>query len=114
MAKKSLPGVVTKLLAGACLSVIAGLLMFGVDLLLKKCCKLVSASASTRMVDQLLSCVLYMAIGAFAVICAWTVLGLANHFGLFQIYEIVFEDAQISSVLFNFTKGLVKGFFPGS
>ena len=88
--------------------------MFGVDLLLKKGCKLVSANASSRKVDQILSCVLYMVIGVFAVICAWMVLALANHFGLFQIYEIVFDDAQISNVLFNFTKGLVKGFFPGT
>ena len=29
---------------------------------------------------------------------------------LFQIYEIVYEDAYISNVLFNFAKGLVKGF----
>ena len=114
MAKHALPPVVTKLLAGVCLSLIAGGLMFGVDLLLKKGCKLVSANASSRKIDQLLSCVLYMVIGVFAVICAWMVLALANHFGLFQIYEIVFDDAQISNVLFNFTKGLVKGFFPGT
>lgn len=107
------PDVIGKLLAGACLSLIAGAIMFGVNMLLKKGCKLVSSNASSRKVDQVLSCALYMLIGVFAVICAWMVLALANHFGLFRIHEIIFEDAQISNILFNFTKGLVKDLLPG-
>lgn len=114
VSKAPFADIVAKLFAGACLAVIAGLVMFGVNLLLKKCCKLVSANASSRKVDQLLSCALYMVIGAFTVICAWMVLALVNHFELFRIHEILFEDAKISNVLFNFAKGLVKDLIPGA
>ena len=96
-----------KVLAGACLSIAAGILMALLNLLLKKCCKMVSASAPTRMVDQILSCVLYMAIGAAVCLGVWFVLALLENFGLFNISEVLGEEAILSKGFFSLSKGLV-------
>ena len=108
-AVSSLPlaNILGKVLAGACLSIGAGILMALLNLLLKKCCKMVSASAPTRMVDQILSCVLYMAIGVVICIGIWFVLALLENFGLFNISEVLGEEAILSKGFFSLAKGLV-------
>lgn len=108
-AVSSLPlaDILGKVLAGACLSIGAGILMALFNLLLKKCCKMVSASAPTRMVDQILSCVLYMAIGVAICIGIWFVLALLENFGLFNISEVLGEEAILSKGFFSLSKGLV-------
>lgn len=100
--------VIGKLLTGVCLSAFAGVLMFLLNLLLKKCCKLVSASAPTRMVDQILSCILHMAIGVAICLVIWFVLAIMEHFGLFNISVVLSEDAHLSNGIFSLARGLVK------
>ena len=68
---------------------------------------MVSASAPTRMVDQILSCVLYMAIGVIICIGIWFVLALLENFGLFNISEVLGEEAILSKGFFSLAKGLV-------
>ena len=109
-AMSSLPfaNILGKVLAGICLSVGAGILTFLLNLLLKKCCKLVSANAPTRMVDQILSCVLYMVIGVVICLGVWFVLALLENFGLFNISEVLHEKAYLSNGLFDLAKGIVR------
>ena len=100
--------VLAKLIAGACFAALAGVLMFLLNLLLKKCCKLVSATAPTRIVDTILSGVLYMLIGAAICVGVWFVLALVEHFGLFNISKVINEYAKLTNGLFDFSKGLVE------
>ncbi|MBO5737140.1 MAG: hypothetical protein J6S04_04955 [Clostridia bacterium] len=108
MSSLPLADILGKVLAGACLSIGAGVIMFLINILLKKCCKLVSASAPTRMVDQILSCVFYMVIAVAICIGIWFVLAIMENFGLFNISEVLHEEAHLSNGLFSLAKGLVK------
>lgn len=99
--------VFAKLIAGACFSVAAVGLMVLLNILLKKCCKLVSGAAPTRMVDKILSSVLYMVIGAAVCVGVWFILALVEHFGLFNISKVLNEYAKLTNGLFDFSKGLV-------
>lgn len=105
----SLPfaNILAKVLAGACLAVACSIVMVFVNLLLKKCCKLVSASAPTRMLDKILSCILYMIIGAAVCLGIWIILAILEHFGLFNISEAISSVAYLSKGLFAFAKSIV-------
>lgn len=109
-AVSSLPfaDILGKLLAGVCLAILGKLLMVLLDLLLKKCCKMVSTSAPTRMVDQILSCALYMVIGIAICLAIWFVLALMENFGLFNISEVLHENAHLSRGFFGIGRGLVQ------
>lgn len=104
--------ILSKILAGACLSIVAGILMFLLNLLLKKCCRLVSANAPTRIVDKILSCALYMIIGAAICVGVWFILAILEHYGLFNISEVISEWAHLSRGVFNFVKALADKLLP--
>ena len=96
-----------QILAGACLSCVAVAIMVGLNVLLKKCCRFVSKTGPTKLVDTVLSCVLYMAIGAAVCVAIWFVLATMDHFGLFHISEVLAPKAHLSNGLYNFGKYLL-------
>ena len=101
------PDVFAKLMAGACFSMGAVVFIFLLNILLKKCCKLVSETAPTRMVDKILSSVLYIAIGAVICVGIWFFLAILEHFGLFNISDVNNEYAKLTNALFDMSKGWV-------
>ena len=107
MSRFPLSGVLGKLATGACLAVGVVIVMFLFNLLLKKCCKMVSATAPTRIVDQVLSCGLYMMIAVVICIGVWFGLGLMDYLGILKVSEILHEDAYLSNGLFGLAKALV-------
>ena len=101
--------VLGKLLAGLCLSGLGCLLMIGVNMVLKNCCRLVSNSAPTRMVDAILSCALYMVIGAVVCVGIWFVLAALDYVDLFNISNAMsHEGAHLSNGVYNFACALVE------
>ena len=100
--------VLGKLATGACLSVVAILLMVGINILLKKCCDLVNATAPTRIVDQVLSCGLYMMIAVMVCFGVWFGFAAMDYLGVLRISEIIHEDAYLSNGLFSLAEKLVN------
>ena len=97
-----------KLLAGGCLSIVAIIIMVALNVILKKCCRLVSRSAPTRIVDTILSCLLYMLIGAAVCVVIWFGLAALDYFNLFHISDAMsYEGAHLSNGLYNFAHMLV-------
>jgi hypothetical protein len=93
-----------KIVAGAVMSIGAGILMFLINLALKKWCKFVSTTASTRMVDSILACVLYMIIGALVCVAIWFALSALDYFGILHISEALTDKgAHLSNGLYKFT-----------
>lgn len=103
-----LSGPLGKVIAGASLSCVAGLLMVGVNVLLKKCCRFVSTTAPTKLVDSVLSCVLYMIVGAAACVAIWFVLAAMNYFGLIDIAGLLADKSHLSKGLYNFGRYLLE------
>ena len=99
--------ILAKLLAGACFSIGAGVLMFLLNLLLKKCAKLVSSSPSMRMTDRLLASVMHLFMGVAVCVGIWFVLALVEHFGLFTMSKTISEYAKLTDGLFEFSSELV-------
>ena len=98
-----------KLLAGGCLSAVGIIVMIVLNIILKKCCRLVSKSAPTRIVDTILSCLLYMVIGAVVCVGVWFVLAAMDHCNIFNISDAMsYEGAHLSNGLYNFAKMLVE------
>lgn len=100
--------ILAKVLAGAFLAVIAGVLMFLVNILLKKCCHMVSKASPTRTVDKVLACALYVAVGAVVCIGIWCILALLENVNLFTISEMLSEEATLSNNAFEFAKELLS------
>ncbi len=96
-----------QILAGACMSCVVAVIMVGLNVVLKKCCRFVSKTGPTKLVDMVLSCVLYMAIGAAVCVAIWFVLATMDHFGLFHISEVLAPKAHLSNGLYNFGKYLL-------
>jgi len=104
-----LVNVMGKLLAGAILSGLGVVAMFGLNMVLKHCCRLVSNSAPTRMVDAILSCGLYMLIGAGICVGIWFVLAALDYVELFNISNAMsYEGAHLSNGMYNFAYKLVE------
>lgn len=103
-----LPPVVSKLFAGCCFAGCGVVFMIIVNILLKKCCNLVDGSAPTRMVDRLLSCVVYIFAGVIALVAVWVGLAVLDRLHLFHISEVLNEYTPLSNALFNFAKQLVS------
>ena len=103
-----LPAAVSKLFAGCCFAGFAMILMFFVNILLKKCCNLVDASAPTRMVDKVLSCVVYIFVGVVVLVAIWFGFAVLDRLHLFHISEVLNEHTPLSNALFNFAKQLVS------
>ena len=101
MSRFPLSGILGKLATGACLAAGVIIVMFFLNLLLKKCCNMVSATAPTRLVDQVLSCGMYMIIAVVVCIGIWFGLGLMDYLGILKISEVLHEDAYLSSGLFR-------------
>ena len=107
MQRFPLSDILGKLATGGCLAMASCVVMFLFNLLLKKCCKLVSASAPTRMVDQILSCGLYMVIAVVICVGVWVCLAAVEYLGILNVSEILHEDAYLSNGLFSIAKKLV-------
>ena len=83
--------------------------MIVLNIILKKCCRLVSKSAPTRIVDTVLSCLLYMLIGAGVCVVIWLGLAAFDYLDLFHISEAMsHEGAHLSNGLFNFAHRVVE------
>ena len=97
-----------KLIAGGCMSLGVIILMVFVNIALSKFCNFVSQTAPTRLVDSVLSCVLYMMIGALVCVVIWFVLAAMDYFGLFHISEVLSEEgAHLSNGLYKFANKLL-------
>lgn len=100
---------VGKLLAGGCFFGIGSAVMFGLNLLLKKCCRMVSKSAPTRMVDMVLSCGLYILLGAMLCVGIWTVLAAFDYVDLLNVGKVInYEGAHLSNGMYNFACRIVE------
>lgn len=96
-----------KALAGVCMSAVVVVLMILLNILLKKCCRFVSSNAPTRTVDLVLSCILYMIIGAAICIGGWFVLATFDYVGILNISEALSEGSHLSNGIFGFVEKLV-------
>ena len=103
-----LSGPLGKIIAGASLSCVAILLMVGLNVLLKKCCRFVSSTGPTKLLDKVLSCVLYMIIGAAVCVAIWFVLAAMDYFGLINVRILLSEKTHLSNGLYNFGKVLLE------
>jgi hypothetical protein len=98
-----------KIMAGCFLSFACFLFMIGLNIILKHCCRLVSKTAPTRIVDTVLSCLLYMVIGAAICVAIWFVLAAMDYCDLFYISKAMSEDgAHLSNGLYNFGHMIVE------
>ena len=103
------PDIIGKLLAGAILAVFGSALMFGLNMILKHCCRLVSNAAPARIVDAILSCALYMVIGALICVGIWFVLAALDYVNLFNLSGAMKQNgAHLSNGMYNFAHMLVE------
>jgi hypothetical protein len=107
MSRFPLSEILGKLVTGGILAAVAGTMMFFFNILLKKCCNLVSATAPTRIVDQVLSCGLYLIIAVMICIGVWFGFAALEHIGILNISEILHKDAYLSNGLFTLAQKLV-------
>jgi len=98
-----------RIFAGGCMMLVAIVLLVLGNILLKKCCKLVSNTAPARTVDACLSCVFYLFVGAAVVAAIWFVLAGLDYFGILHISEFLSEDAHLSQGLFQFAHSKIHG-----
>ena len=97
-----------KLLAGFMLAIMAAVMMVMLNMILKRCCRLVSKSAPTRTIDAILSCGLYMLIGAVVCVGIWFALAVFDYVNLFNISSAMHKGAHLSNGLYNFSHALVE------
>lgn len=103
------PDAFGKLFAGMIFSCFGVAVMFGLNMVLKHCCRLVSKSAPTRIADAILSCGLYMLIGAGICVGIWFVLAAFDYVDLFNISNAMsHEGAHLSNGMYNFARALVE------
>ena len=108
MKRFPLSGILGKLATGACLAALVVVMMFCLNLILKKCCKMVSASAPTRIVDQVLSCGLYMVVGVVICLGIWFGFALVEYLGVLNISEIMHEEAVLANGMYDFGQKVVE------
>lgn len=96
-----------KALAGVCMSAVVIVLMILLNILLKKCCRFVSSTTPTRTVDLVLSCGLYMLIGAVICVGGWFILATFDYVGILNISEALSEKAHLSNGIFQFVEKIV-------
>ena len=98
-----------RVFAGGCMFALAVIGLVLLDVLLKKCSRLVSSTGPSRMVDACLSCVFYLFVGAAVVVGIWFVLAGLDYFGVMHISEFLSEDAHLSQGLFKFAESKIHG-----
>ena len=92
-----------KILAGVVIVGIVCILLVLLNLLLAKCCKMVSSTGPTRVVDACLACLFYMVLGAAIVVGIWFVLSALEFFAIINISEVIETSAHLTNGMFRFT-----------
>lgn len=95
--------ILSKLLAGVVIAAIVCVLLVLLNLLLTKCCKMVSSSGPSRLADACAACLFYAVLGAAIIVAAWFVLATLDFFMIININEVIQPTAHLSNGLFRFT-----------
>ncbi len=100
-------GILGRIFAGCVLALISGVCLFLLNLLLEKCCKMVSHTGPTRWIDACLACFFYMILGVAIVVGIWFLLSAFDYCNVLLFREIVDETAHLSNGLFRLTRHFV-------
>ena len=107
----ALSGILGGLLAGVCILVVASILLYLVNVLLKSLCDVIASIQITRGLDGCLSAVLYTLVGVLFCVGVWFVLALVDIMGILPIEEFLKEGAYFSVNIFQFVKSLLESWF---
>ena len=104
-----LSGVLGRLAAGVCIFCVAILLLWLINIALRKCCHIVESTAPTRIFDSCVAFGLYLVIGALLCVGIWFGFAAADYFGVFRITEALSEGAHLTDGLIDFAKVAIDG-----
>ena len=102
-------GVLGRLTAGVCLFCLALLILWLIDLVFKKCSKIIHSTAPTRVLDSCVAFILYLIIGALICTAILFVLATADYFGIFYVSKALSEGAHLTDGLIDFVQVMLDG-----
>ena len=100
--------VVGRILAGVCLLVFFTVILILINIILKKCCRMVQGTKPVRVLDGSLACLIFLAIGVVLVIAIWCILYTVDYCGIFHTTEIFTKDAALANGLYKFGESMMK------
>ena len=102
-------GVLGRLAAGVCIFCVAILLLWLINIALKKVCNAIESTAPTRILDSVVAFGLYLIIGALLCTGIWFGFAAADYFGVFKVTEALSEGAYLTDGLIRFAQVVLDG-----